>query len=61
MLSNEQRAHDFAMLMARYELERRAVQHASGEDTPSTPFIDLYFDAYEQVLSQMDVRFPKEI
>ena len=60
MLTNEQRSHDIALIMAESALEHNAKQHARGQDVPKTPFIDLYFAAYAQVLPQMELKFPKD-
>jgi hypothetical protein len=60
MLTNEQCAQDIALIMAQSANKYNAGQYASGKDVPVIPVIDLYFDAYAQVLPQMEWKCPKD-
>ena len=60
MFTNEQRAHDIAMMIARTTLEHNATKYSHGQDVPKTPFMDLYFEAYDNVLPQIDWKYPKD-
>lgn len=63
MLSNEQRAHDLAILVVQVQLDTRFMRSSaskSGESDDKKLVVkpdELYFEAYELALSAINKRF----
>ena len=63
MLTNEQRAHDLALLMVQFKLTPEYLaserMKAIGQESLNIQVDDWYFDAYELALDAVNKRLPK--
>ena len=57
MLTNEQRAHDLALLMTKFTMEANATKFAHGENVPVEAIEETYVRAYEKVLPALQSYF----